>query len=308
MSSTPISIATSRPDQCDLRQHREHASAGADLMQALGLDLDQQVIVRRDADRFAMYTLTDAGPEPSPDTVRMGRDGRGRLAGEDEEQFAGFLDSLAVDPAATEEQARSGEKLLELLDDDGLQRGLLVLAPHGGAIEPFTDDQAEHVTRLLGDLGVSCWRCKGWRPGGGAAARWHITSTEISPVSFPQLATIAARGFRHAVSFHGFTDDTRPDILVGGAAPDPIKSLIRAVVVSAVAGTGLSVDITGTGDRLGGAEEANLVNRLTTDHSHGIQIEQQHRARTGTIPGSGQPRWQAVAAAIADSYRMILTE
>jgi hypothetical protein len=43
-------------------------------------------------------------------------------------------------------------------------------------------------------------------------------------------------------------------------------------------------------------------------HSHGIQIEQQSRARTGILPGSDQPRWQAVAAAVADVYRVILTE
>jgi phage replication-related protein YjqB (UPF0714/DUF867 family) len=308
MSVTPISIARSGSDQCELRQPPEHASARADLVHALGLDLGQQVIIRRDADRFALYTLTDAGSEPSMDTVRMGREGRGRLAGAEENQFRGTLDTVAVDPAATEQQARRGEKLLELLDDDGLHRGLVVLAPHGGAVEPFTDDQAEHVSALLGDLGVTCWRCKGWKPDGGAAARWHITSTDISTASFPRLATIAGRGFRHAVSFHGFTDDTRPDILVGGAAPDPIKRLIRAVIASAVTGTGLTVDVTGVGDRLGGAEEANLVNRLTADNNHGIQVEQQRHARTGTIPGSGQPRWQAVAAAVADVYRVILTE
>jgi phage replication-related protein YjqB (UPF0714/DUF867 family) len=308
MSLTPISIARSRSDQCDLRRRREHACARAELVQSLGLDLGQQVIIRRDPDTLALYTLTDAGSEPAPDIVRMGRDGRGRLAGADDEQFAGFLDSVAVDPAATEQEARRGEKLLELLDDDGLHRGLVVLAPHGGAVEPFTDDQAEHVMAVLGDLGVSCWRCKGWRPGGGAAARWHITSTEISTVSFPRLAGIAARGFRHAVAFHGFTDSSRPDILVGGAAPGPVKRLIRAMIASAVDGTGLTVEVTGLGDRLGGAEEANLVNRLTADGRHGIQIEQQPHARNGTLPGSDQPRWTAVAAAVADVYRVILTE
>jgi phage replication-related protein YjqB (UPF0714/DUF867 family) len=308
MSSTRISIARSRADQCDLRRHGEHAGAGADLVSRLGLDLGQQVIIRRDRDTFAMYTLTDAGAEPASDTVRMGGDGLGRLDGADQEQFDGLLDSAAVDPTATEPQARSGEKLLEVLDDDGVHRDLIVVAPHGGAVEPFTDDQAEHVRDLLRDLGVSCWRCKGWKPGGGAGARWHITSTEISTVSFPRLATVATRGFRHAVSFHGFTDDSRPDILVGGAAADPVKHLIRALIAAAVSGTGLSVEIAGIGDRLGGAEEANLVNRLTADHRHGIQIEQQPHARTGTVPGSGEPRWQAIAAAVTDVYRVLLTE
>ena len=61
---------------------------------------------------------------------------------------------------------------------------LVVLAPHGGDIEPHTDDQAELVAAATG---CSSWRCKGWRPGGGAHERWHITSTDIDPGSFPLL-------------------------------------------------------------------------------------------------------------------------
>lgn len=308
MPRADITIKQSRSGQDDLRRHQEHASARPDFLKALGLDVGRQAIIRRDADRFALYTLTDAGPEPAAETVRMGQDGRGRLGGADEEQFGGCLDSVAVDPGATEAEALRGEKLLELLDDDGQPDGLVVLAPHGGDIEPFTDSQAEHVRGLLADIGVSCWRCKGWKPNGGAVARWHITSTDISSASFPRLATVDARGFRHAVSFHGFaTDPDRPDVLVGGAAPDPLKRVVRAVIAAAVAETGLRVAIAGPGDPLGGDEDRNLVNRLTADRRHGVQIEQQPHARDGTIPGSTLPRWQAIAAAVADVYRVILT-
>ena len=306
MPEASISIRRSRPDQGDLRRHGEHASVLPDLLPTLGLDVGRQAIIRRDAATFALYTLTDAVSERSVDTVRMGLDGRGRLDGAEEVQFGGTLDSAAVDPAATEQEARDGQKLLELLDDDH-NRDLLVLAPHGGEIEPHTDDQAEHVKKLLADLGVSCWRCKGWKPDGGAVARWHITSTDISTASFPLLATVAARGFRHAVSFHGFIEDGRPDILIGGAAPDPLKRVMRAVIASAVAGTGLRVEIASPGDPLDGADEANIVNRLTTDQHNGIQIEQQPRARSGTIPGSCLTRWEAIATAVADVYRVILT-
>ena len=215
---------------------------------------------------------------------------------------------MAVDPAATEQEALRGEKLLEQLDDEGQPQGLIVIAPHGGDIEPDTDSQAEHVRNLLADVGVSCWRCKGFKPDGGAVARWHITSTDICTVSFPRLATVASRGFRHAVSFHGFdTEDGRPDILVGGAAPDPLKRVMRAVIFHAVAGTGLTVEIAGPGDPLGGADDDNIVNRLTADKHNGIQIEQQPHARAGTVPGSNRPRWEAIAAAVADVYRVILT-
>ncbi len=306
MSQARITVRLSRPDQDDLRGHAEHASALPELMQAVGLDVGRQAIIRRDVDTFALYTLTHAQTEVSADTVRMGRGGRGRLDGAEEQQLWARLDSVAVDPTATEEEARRGEKLLELFDD-GDRRGLIVIAPHGGDIEPFTDHQAEHVQELLGDLGVSCWRCKGWKPGGGAAARWHITSTDLSTATFPRLATAAAAGFRHAVSFHGFVEEGRPDILIGGAAPDALKRVIRAVIAEAVAGTGLRVEIAGADDPLGGAEEANIVNRLTSDQRHGIQIEQQPGARSGTIPSSDTPRWQAIAAAVADVYRIVLS-
>ena len=307
MPDASISIKQSRPEQDDLRRQAEHASALPELLQTLDLDFGQQAMIRRDAATFALYTLTDALSESSVNTVRMGCDGRDRLDGAKKEQFRGTLDSAAIDPAATEQEARDGQKLLELLDDDGQHRDLLVIAPHGGEIEPRTDDQAEHVRDLLADLGVSCWRCKGWKPDGGAVARWHITSTDISTASFPRLATIATRGFRHAVSFHGFTEEGRPDILIGGAAPDPLKRVMQAVIAFAVAGTGLSVEIAGIGDPLDGADEANIVNRLTMDQQNGIQIEQQRQARFGTIPATNLPRWQAIAAAVTDVYRVILT-
>jgi phage replication-related protein YjqB (UPF0714/DUF867 family) len=306
MPEVPISVRRPRPDQSDLRRHAEHASALPDLLHAIGLDADQQGIIRHESGAFALYTLTNVETEPSADIVRMGLGGRGRLDAEDQQRFRARLDSVAVDPAATVDEALRGDKLLELFDD-GDGQGLIILAPHGGDIEPHTDDQAEHVQSLLYDLGVSCWRCKGWKPDGGAAARWHITSTDISTASFPRLATAAVREFTHAVSFHGFTEEGRPDVLVGGAAPDPLKRVMQAVIAFAVAGTGLRVELAGLDDPLGGDEEANLVNRLTKDRRNGIQIEQQPSARTGTLPGSNTPRWQAVATAVADVYRLLLT-
>ena len=76
MPQTRISVRLSRPDQDDLREHAEHASALPDLMTSVGLDVGRQAVIRRGVDTFALYTLTDAGADVSTDTVRMGRDGR----------------------------------------------------------------------------------------------------------------------------------------------------------------------------------------------------------------------------------------
>jgi hypothetical protein len=71
-----ISIKRSRPDQCDLRRHGEHASGLPDLLQSLGLDVGRQAIIRRDADiagelqdlarlvRRAMHRAPPEGPAP----------------------------------------------------------------------------------------------------------------------------------------------------------------------------------------------------------------------------------------------------
>ena len=45
--------------------------------------------------------------------------------------------------------AEAGGELVERLDDDGELRGLIVIAPHGGDIEPHTDEQAERVAFRL---------------------------------------------------------------------------------------------------------------------------------------------------------------
>src|ERR671919_698579 len=68
----------------------------------------------------------------------------------------------------------------EQLDVDGHHRGLIVIAPHDGDIEEYTDEQAEHVGKQLSSKYVSVWVCKGFKEHGGAFDRWHITSTDIS--------------------------------------------------------------------------------------------------------------------------------
>jgi hypothetical protein len=62
---------------------------------------------------------------------------------------------------------------------------MVVIAPHGGMIERYTDCQAERVAVELS--GISCWRCNGWKPDNGAFDRWRITSTDIHEASFPLL-------------------------------------------------------------------------------------------------------------------------
>jgi phage replication-related protein YjqB (UPF0714/DUF867 family) len=55
------------------------------------------------------------------------------------------------------------------------------------------------------------------------------------------------------------------------------------------------VEIAEPGDPLGGQDLSNLVNRLTRNHTNGIQLEQSVRAR--------DQKWSEIAEAVASVYR-----
>jgi phage replication-related protein YjqB (UPF0714/DUF867 family) len=288
-----VLIRRSLTSQTQLRRHPEHISASPALLTGLGMKVGEQVRVIRNHDLLGLYTISEAVKDDQPEVMRMGPAARARLDAPDE--FAATATRIAADPMATDTDAKSRGELVERLDRGSGRMWLVALAPHGGAIELHTDDQAERVAEVLGSV-VSFWRCKGWGGGNGALARWHITSTDIAAASFPLLASIANRPFARAVSFHGFrAEPGSADVLVGGAAPLRTKSGVREEIERAVAGTGLLVRIAGVDDPLGGSEPTNLVNRLTRNGHNGIQIEQSLRARTG--------HWSEIATAVAVALR-----
>jgi phage replication-related protein YjqB (UPF0714/DUF867 family) len=132
--------------------------------------------------------------------------------------------------------------------------------PHGGDIEPHTDQQAERVAPRLAGKAVSLWRCKGFK-GEGAFARWHITSTDIHEASFPRLNSI---NFTYAVAFHGFGDAEIPfDILIGGAAPYSLKQDIETAIKGAITGSDITVHIASPDEKFSGASRALGLVRAT---------------------------------------------
>ena len=194
-------------------------------------------------------------------------------------------------PTFVDADAKINSEFVERLKDNGTHRRLIAIAPHGGDVEPYTDHQAERVASLLARQGVSAWRCKGWKRGGDAHERWHITSTDIHEASFPLLKKVISRDFQYAVAFHGFG---RRGVLIGGSAPSGLKREIEAAVEKAIAGSGISVRVARPGEDLGGNSKRNVVNRLTNDRAGGIHIEQSFPAREGY--------WHAIADAVAAVY------
>jgi phage replication-related protein YjqB (UPF0714/DUF867 family) len=157
-----------------------------------------------------------------------------------------------------------------------------VIAPHGGAIERHTDDQAA----MIADdprLDVDLWACVG--RGIDQFRRLHITSDDLSEQSFPGFRILLGREHRYAVSFHGFNHATKPgtttalDVIVGGQfdldrrydVADRIRQKLRAEGAFEVYVT------TSCGDPFSGLSPRNAVNRLA--YAGGIQIEQSGRLR-----------------------------
>jgi phage replication-related protein YjqB (UPF0714/DUF867 family) len=224
-------------------------------------------------------------------------------------------------PAYSDADVEDRREFVERVWDTGAT-GLVVLAPHGGRIEQRTDDQAAHLAAALiaarvdaglAAVNTSLWLCRGWGEDKvGAYARWHITSTDLQEASFPGLATFMARGFDHAVSFHGCgtcewgppgEEATPRTIIVGGrddsGLRDDIASGIRAALGLDAASD--EVVVPEVASDYAGNSERNIVNRVA--EGNGIQIEQNPFARGLT---DGSDRWRAVAQAVADALAVVL--
>ena len=292
MASISAVITRALDSQEGLKKHAEHCSADPARLATIGRAGGQQVRIYRTPQDFALYTVSEVRPEVPDEAVRMGRAGRQRLSLEVE--FPGMVESRVPRSRLSEARARTEGELIERLQDDGRQSQLIAIAPHGGDIEPHTDAQAERVATRLAARSVSSWRCKGWKPGGGAFTRWHITSTDLNEACFPRLGRVMGRGFTHAVAFHGFGGD---EVLIGGGVGPEFKELVREAVDTAT-GSAISVRVATDDDHFGGDDPCNIVNRLTAGGVGGLQIEQSLRAR--------EEHWCEIAEAVAGVYESVI--
>lgn len=244
-------------------------------LSSMGLALGDQVRIEvTGKDEYALYSVIEtSAAEVSDDIVRMNLSAMKRVGATAD--FAGILDTAITRCIPHDEDAADASEFVERLDEtDDKHRGLIVCAPHGGMIEPFTRMQAEHVLAILKGQkkDISCWCCKGWRQNGGAYERWHITSTRLSPRSFPLLGQLQNRAFRYAVSFHGYSGGGTK-IQIGGSAPDSLKREL-ADALRALKGLARRVEMAKPGSDHAGEYPANFVNWLTARGTGGVQIEQ----------------------------------
>lgn len=281
---------------------REHCSVDAHVLAELRIG--QQVVIKRDENRLALYTIAEQNDAGLSGIVRLGPAGIERVGGGEKRGCvgsifrSGFGDFTAtIEPAflsdLPEGIARGQTALIEHLVGSG--KGIAVLAPHGGDIEEGTDTQARRVTEALtaADVSVQAWVCQGWKKGGGGARScWHITSAEIEPASFPKLHAMFATKFNHAVSFHGWDSN---HIGIGGGADEEFRSLFLKPIQDA--NPGCSVELAKKSDNAGTSPK-NIVNAITY-RGNGVQIEQPLVARRGEAAAR-------VADAVAGVYMTMI--
>jgi phage replication-related protein YjqB (UPF0714/DUF867 family) len=283
----------------------EHCAIDPESLHVLNSAVGRQVLVTRSAKRLALYTIAARIDVAGP-AARVGTAGLARVENLTGEPPAPNLKAaLETEFLGATAPVRLTEELL-----GRAATGLAIMAPHGGRIEPRTDDQARAVYELLAKQRkpARAWIAQGFNPA-GAHRCWHITASEISERSFPRLGTLFGRGrsrgpFAHAVAFHGQNDSDA--IVVGGGlaqdAPhtalktklsDQLRDALRAVTERPPA-----VVVCRSGP-LAGIERANIVNRVTV-RGNGIQLEQPAAVR------ADDEQRAAVVRAVAAFYAELI--
>ena len=162
------------------------------MLNSIGRLIGQQVrISRKESGFVALYTVKQANPTldgsgaDALSIVRTGQSGRLRLG--TTADIEATVHSVVLD-AAPKPNEPIGVRLFDAIDDDGSQFYFIAIAPHGGAIEQHTDDEANAMVQALRAPVVRR------RPG---CARVSVTTTKallIAGISRPPI--FSRRAFR----------------------------------------------------------------------------------------------------------------
>ena len=272
----------------------ENCTMDDELRNTLGLSVGDQFLLTRQSDtsKYGLVTIhSDYEDGTDNDDIRMRLSGRERFDTTD--SFAADAEAWTPVHGQTDAWLSSNDEMGEFLEETSSNHTDVVFtAPHGGAIEGYTDHMAEWAFDYMDNASkeASAWYCVGYQSEIGAYDAWHITSTDISRNSFPYLDNIGDRGFDYAVSFHGYGES---DIGVGGRASSALKTEVKEAIEDAV-GVAYNVVILTSGSYAGTSTD-NFVNWLTSSGDDGVQIELPYGARRDY----GQDIAEAVAAVFA---------
>ncbi|WP_121744101.1 hypothetical protein [Natronorubrum halophilum] len=288
--------------QDDIVDSRTAISADPRLLDARNLSVGQQVRIDR-TDEFSVYTVAEDRPEAPDDIVRMADSAKSRLdLGSQVEPSSDSLNSCP-DPRSEHSlddefeaaisttiptadlsvpEARDQGELIEQLDER--DSSLVMIAPHGGGMQPRTDEQAAYASELVS---ATSWRALGWgpTPAAGAFRRWYVPSTELSPASFPKLDRIADTDFDVSVDFGGVCE---AGIDIGGTADETLRAAVRDSINAALPPCAVEAELP---DEPKGTADAMLSNRLGDDS---IFVSQSYATR--------RAYWKEIAYGVAAAF------
>jgi phage replication-related protein YjqB (UPF0714/DUF867 family) len=184
---------------------------------------------------------------------------------------------------------------------DGNIARCLVVAPHGGGIEPGTSE----ILRALTDLGDWAWyEFAGFLRKGNKEAL-HITSTQFDE---PTLLALLPRA-NFILTIHG-ANETGDQVAYVGGNWDAGRATITSTINAATVKHGISASEAPA--HLRGAEPANLTNR--GKFARGVQLEFSRGARNLLFPpdcsrearGRHSRRLRALAQAIHAGLKQLV--
>jgi phage replication-related protein YjqB (UPF0714/DUF867 family) len=159
--------------------------------------------------------------------------------------------------------------------DNNLDRCLLI-APHGGGIEPGTSE----IMRAVADLGGWAWyEFAGFLRQGNKEAL-HLGSADFDE---PTLMSLLPRT-AFVLAFHGASESQEPVVYVGGKWELGREAAVKAINVGSSQHGIRASDATANdvAAHLGGLEDANITNRGRL--AKGVQLEFSRGARNRLFP------------------------
>lgn len=273
----------------------ENCTIDDELRNNIGLAVGEQFLltVKNHSDRYGLVTIHSDYEDGSDDNdIRMRLSGRQRF--DETDSFDAYAEQWSALQGKTDTWLNDNNQMGEFKEEsDSSQTDMLIMAPHGGMMENYTDELAKRFYEGLvttNSKDASLWYCIGHQDALGAYAAWHITSVDINEINFGYLNTLSSRTYDYAVTIHGYGED---DVLVGGGASDTLKNAVKAAL------DGISwsytVTVVGEGDEYGGVHEDNIVNRYS---SAGVQLEIPYNAR--------RDYWQDIADALTNYYKTLI--
>jgi len=290
--STEIDVLKAKSEMLDYLTE-ENCTIDDELRVSLGLSIGDQfrLTVKNDSSRYGFVTIDrDYEDGSDNDDIRMRLSGRQRF--NESDSFDAYIEKWTPYTDKTDTWLNENDEFGEFLEETSSTHSEVVFcAPHGGAIESYTDEMAQYAQAKMEDLSKesSAWYCIGHQDEIGAYDAWHVTSTAISRNIFFLLNQIGDREFDYAVSFHGYSE---ADIAIGGGASSTLKNEVKAAI-EAVVGSAYDVTVVSSGP-YAGVDEDNFVNWLTNGGAGGVQIELPYGAR--------QTYGQSIAEAVATVF------